>query len=96
MLAAVIEAAVRGSVLLAMSWMALKALRVRDLTTEKQLWTLVAIASLAMPLLSRAIVPLAPSLDVLPSPRSAQRVLQGKHRLPPPSHCGVRSFIWRD
>ena len=77
MLAAVIEAAVRGSLLLAMTWLVLKALRVRDLTTEKQVWTLVAIASLAMPLLSRAVVPLAPSLDVLPSHGSAQQVLRG-------------------
>jgi beta-lactamase regulating signal transducer with metallopeptidase domain len=77
MLAAMIEAALRGSLLLGMTWLVLKALRVRDLATEKQLWTLVAAASLAMPLLSRAVLPMAPSFGVLPSHPSALKVLQG-------------------
>ena len=66
MFAAVIEAALRGSLLLAMTWLVLKALGLRDLAAEKNLWTLVAAASLAMPLLSRAVVSLTPSFDVLP------------------------------
>src|SRR5665213_855667 len=77
MLAAMFEAALRGSLLLAMTWLVLRALRLRDITTEKQLWTLVAAASLAMPLLSRAVLPMAPSFDVLPSHPSALQVLQG-------------------
>jgi beta-lactamase regulating signal transducer with metallopeptidase domain len=77
MLAAMLEAAVRGSLLLAMTWLVLKAFGVRDPRTEKQLWTLVAAASLAMPLLSRTVWPMAPSLHVLPSHPSALQVLQG-------------------
>jgi beta-lactamase regulating signal transducer with metallopeptidase domain len=76
MLTALIEAALRGSLLLAMTWLVLRALRVRDVTTEKRLWTLVAAASLAMPLLSRAVLPVASPFDVLPSRPAALQVLQ--------------------
>ncbi len=77
MFAAVIEAALRGSLLLVMTWLVLKAFRLRDLAAEKNLWTLVAAASLAMPLLSRAVAALAPSFDVLPSNPSGLPALQG-------------------
>jgi beta-lactamase regulating signal transducer with metallopeptidase domain len=71
MFAALVEAALRGSVLLATTWVVLKALRLRDIAAEKNVWTLVAAASLAMPLLSRAVVSIAPSFAVLPSQPSA-------------------------
>src|ERR1700679_4204219 len=77
MLTTMIEAALRGSLLLVMTWLVLKALRVWDATTEKRVWTLVAAASLAMPLLSWAVFPVAPSFDVLPSRPSALLVLRG-------------------
>jgi beta-lactamase regulating signal transducer with metallopeptidase domain len=76
MFAAVIEAALRGSLLLAMTWLVLKALRLRDLAAEKNLWTLVAAASLAMPALSRAVASLTPSFDVLPAHPSGLPALQ--------------------
>ncbi len=67
MLAAVIEAALRGSALLALTWGLLKALRLRDLATEKNAWTFVALAALAMPPCSWALAAIAPPLGVLPS-----------------------------
>ncbi|HEX3835880.1 MAG TPA: M56 family metallopeptidase [Steroidobacteraceae bacterium] len=67
MVTAVIEAALRGSALLAMMWLVLKAVRVRDLAAQKNAWTLVAAASLVMPFLSRAAVSVAPPLAVFRS-----------------------------
>ncbi|MGC1458440.1 MAG: M56 family metallopeptidase [Steroidobacteraceae bacterium] len=68
MLAAVIEAALRGSALLGLTWGVLKAFRLRDLAAEKNAWTLVTVASLAMPLLSWAVAAIGSPLGIPLSP----------------------------
>src|SRR5580658_6442989 len=77
MFAAVIEAALRGSLLMVMAWLVLMALRLRDSAAEKNLWTLVAAASLAMPFLSRAVATMVPSFDLLPAHPAALPAVQG-------------------
>jgi beta-lactamase regulating signal transducer with metallopeptidase domain len=62
MLAALLEATVRGGALLALVWVSLKALRLRDPAVEKNIWTLVVTAALVMPLLSRVAGAVAPPL----------------------------------
>jgi beta-lactamase regulating signal transducer with metallopeptidase domain len=52
MLAALVDAAVRGGTLFAVVWVLLRALRVRDPAVEKNTWTLLAAAALILPLLS--------------------------------------------
>jgi beta-lactamase regulating signal transducer with metallopeptidase domain len=84
MVTAVIEAALRGSALLAMMWIVLMVIRLRDLAAQKNAWTLIAAASLAMPFLSRAAVLVAPPLAVLPMrthalPAAVPEVLHGMH-----------------
>jgi beta-lactamase regulating signal transducer with metallopeptidase domain len=67
MLAVVIESALRGSILLVLTWAVLKALRLRDFAAEKNVWTVMALASLTMPLLAWAIAFIAPPLAMLPT-----------------------------
>jgi beta-lactamase regulating signal transducer with metallopeptidase domain len=90
MLTALIEAALRGSALLAMMWVVLKAVRLRDLAAQKNAWTLAAAAPLVIPLLSRAATAVALPLDVLPSrPESLPAVLQGLPAVLQGMHTGV-------
>jgi hypothetical protein len=51
MLALMLEAALRCAALCAAVWLLLKAIRLRDLQLEQQIWILVILFSLAMPLL---------------------------------------------
>ena len=66
MLTALLEAAVRGGILLAVVWVLLKALRVRDPAVEKNTWTLVVAAALVMPLLSWLAGLVTPPLQMAP------------------------------
>lgn len=66
MLATVLEAAVRGGTLLAVVWVLLKTLRVRDPAVEKNAWTVVAAGAVAMPLLAGIARLLAPPLRMIP------------------------------
>lgn len=68
MLSVVLEAALRGGILLLAVWILLKVLRVRDPAVEKNTWTLVAGAALMMPLLSRIAGLIAPPLSMIPVP----------------------------
>lgn len=62
MLTGLLEAAVRGGALLAVVWVLLKALRLRDPALEKNIWTVVVAAGLVMPLLSWAAGDVPPPL----------------------------------
>jgi beta-lactamase regulating signal transducer with metallopeptidase domain len=66
MLTTLLEAAVRGGTLLAVVWVVLKALRLRDPAVEKNAWTLVVAAALVMPLLAFIAGLVAPPLRVVP------------------------------
>ncbi|MGH8221184.1 MAG: SecDF P1 head subdomain-containing protein [Steroidobacteraceae bacterium] len=83
MFTALLEAAVRGAILLAVVWVLLQALRVRDPAVEKNTWTLLAAATLGMPLLSWIISLVTPPLRMAPlslvpsSPVAATGALMG-------------------
>ncbi|HEY1898289.1 MAG TPA: M56 family metallopeptidase, partial [Steroidobacteraceae bacterium] len=62
-----LEVTIRSTALWLIAWLLLKLLRVRDAHAEKFVWTVVALASLAMPLLMRAVA--------LPLPRSASVIV---------------------
>lgn len=66
MLTTLLGAAVRGGVLLAVVWMLMKTLRVRDPAAEKTAWTLVVGAALSMPLLESVAGVVAPPLTLTP------------------------------
>jgi beta-lactamase regulating signal transducer with metallopeptidase domain len=66
MLAVLLEAAVRGGTLLAVVWVLLRALRLRDPAVEKDAWTLIVAAALLMPLLTWMAGAVAPPLRMLP------------------------------
>lgn len=66
MVTALLETAVRGAILLAVAWVLLKALRVRDSAVEKNVWTLVVAAALVMPLLSWVAGLVTPPLTSVP------------------------------
>lgn len=66
MLTTLLGAAVRGGALLAVVWVLLKTLRLRDPAVEKNTWTLVVAAALVMPLLSWVAGAAAPPLKLLP------------------------------
>jgi TonB family protein len=51
MLALILESAARSAALWAAVWLLLKVIRLRDLQLEKQIWILVSLCSLAMPML---------------------------------------------
>jgi beta-lactamase regulating signal transducer with metallopeptidase domain len=55
MLALMLESALRGAALWAAVWLLLKVIRLRDLHWEKQIWALVTLFSLAMPMLMPSI-----------------------------------------
>jgi beta-lactamase regulating signal transducer with metallopeptidase domain len=91
MLTALLEAAVRGGALLAVAWVLLKALRLRDPAVEKNTWTLVVTAALVMPLLSwvaGVVAPPVPSLlRMLPARAVASTAaLTGMASRVPPSN----------
>lgn len=52
MITALLEAALRGGILLAVVWVLLKAFRVSDPAVEKNTWTVIVAAALVMPMLS--------------------------------------------
>jgi len=67
MLALMLESALRCAALCAAVWLLLKATRLRDLELEKQIWTLVILVSLAMPLLMPSIAIALPA-KAIPAP----------------------------
>jgi beta-lactamase regulating signal transducer with metallopeptidase domain len=62
-----VEAGLRGGALIAMTWCAFKALRIRDFSVEKDVWTFVLLAALSMPLLAWGLRSIAPPLDLVRS-----------------------------
>jgi TonB family protein len=72
-----IEAALRSAALGVAIWLVLKALHTRDVHVEKLLWTLVALVSLAMPVLMHAValrLP-PPASVVMPSSAASARLI---------------------
>src|ERR1700733_14567211 len=66
MLTTLFEAAVRGGALIAVVWVLLKTLRLRDPIVEKNAWTLIVAAALVMPLLSWIAGLVTPPLTMVP------------------------------
>lgn len=66
MLLTLLNAAVRGGILLIAAWVLLKVLRVRDPAVEKNTWTLVAAAGLVMPLLAWVAALVSSPVRVVP------------------------------
>jgi beta-lactamase regulating signal transducer with metallopeptidase domain len=66
MLTALLGAAVRGGPLLALVWVLLKTLRLRNPAIEKNTWTLVVAAALVMPLLAWVAGVVTPPLRMVP------------------------------
>jgi TonB family protein len=58
------EAMLRSTALFAVVWLLLKVIRLRDLRTEKLVWTVVVVVSLAMPILMQSFSLLLPARSV--------------------------------
>jgi TonB family protein len=64
MLALILESALRSIALWAAVWLLLKVIRLRDLHLEKQIWCLVILSSLAMPMLMPSIAIRLPAQSI--------------------------------
>jgi len=100
MLTTLLEAAARGGTLFAVVWVLLKALRLRDPAIEKNTWTVIAAASLVMPLLSWVVglvaTPVLPPLTVLPvrTIASTMALTGTASRVPTSNSALVCAFVY--